>query len=435
MSATTRLVTNATYTILPLHWGSRGIWLSDWISLFTLGLAPLVAHIIAGSTSPSYLVANRPRWHDRVCFLIPATILWRYAAITDRRIRSEVWTEVDMAASNAIFWTEEGWDGSEAMMSRCLDHAVFLPDKPTARLLSKATLNNLIAFAQGVQMLFVIIGNFTSTGTYTVMDCVNGIFIPIGILGALRLCAAPWLTDDYLFRRADTDTVKLDNPSNLESLSRRGIRSWSIDSLIDENHSDDIGSSITFVTRPLPLRNQRRWASRLFRLFYLIPIAGCFVVDFLFITPWVGIFGWVGIWSTTSWTLGMYYLVHLVPTLGLFTFYFSRGPIQSTIIPCISSWWYKIYSIFIIAFTVVLIIIASIETNETVCGKYTSVDPKYGDPCATGDLVVFHLKSGSIGDFAIAGMDRQDGKFTAINFTGSCLGVPGLEWEGQTIAP
>lgn len=276
-------------------------------------------------------------------------------------------------------------------------------------------------------MVFVIIGNFTSTGTYTVMDCVNGLFIPIGILGALRLCAAPWLSDDFLFRKPDI--FKLNNVSPFENHAPKDSRRWSIDSLIDEYSPEAMARNHPDITTP---RAERMWASRLFRAFYLLPIMGCFVIDFLFITPWVGTFGWVGIWTTTSWTLGLYYLAHLLPTLAIFTFYLSRGPIQSTMIPCISSWWYKIYSMFIVAFTVVLIIIASIETNETVCGKYTSLDPKYGDPCATGDLVVFHFNSGSTGPFALA-EGWQDGRFTAVNFTGSCLGVPGLEWEGQTI--
>jgi len=63
----------------------------------------VIAHVVAGTPSATYLSRNHPRWHDYLCLYSPVSILWRYTAITGRRIRTRRWQPVDMAAANAIF--------------------------------------------------------------------------------------------------------------------------------------------------------------------------------------------------------------------------------------------------------------------------------------------------------------------------------------------
>src|SRR3569833_1136846 len=53
--------------ILPISYQSGNITFPEWISLFTLCLAPLIAHIVAGAPRPSYLCQTRPKCHDRIC--------------------------------------------------------------------------------------------------------------------------------------------------------------------------------------------------------------------------------------------------------------------------------------------------------------------------------------------------------------------------------
>lgn len=70
---------------------SYNIPFDEWITLFTLSLAPLLPHIAAGVPLPSLLIDNkkaRPSWHDKICLYKPTSIRWRYTAITDRRIRA-----------------------------------------------------------------------------------------------------------------------------------------------------------------------------------------------------------------------------------------------------------------------------------------------------------------------------------------------------------
>lgn len=414
---------NGTYTILPLHWGSRDIILADWIALFTLGLAPLVAHIISGAPRPSCLYHRRPKWHDHLCTYNPVSICWRYAAIADRRIRSPAWSIHDIAASNAIFWTAQGWDGSESMIYRSLPYAIRLPEKATVDMFSMEMLRTIIVLLQGLQALACIIGNFSSTGDYTTMDTVSGLFIPVAICGLLRLCAAFWLTDDFAYAAGGGDKIMLAPPVSNQYHNRR-----SLDSLQIEYEEVPCANNAYHA-------RSRLWCSRAFRAFYLVPILGCWCLAFLFITPWVGTYGWKGIWTTTSWLLGVYYVSLCTPMALIMGYHFARGPITTTIIPCISTWWYKAYSMMVAMFTVILIAVAAIETHKTVCGKYSSLASEYGDPCATGDLRTFKLGAGASDGFGIAERLQGDGQFVVVNYTGQCLGIPvlGDEWQNATM--
>lgn len=84
-------------------------------------------------------------------------MLWRYAAIADRRIRARDWSRVDMAAANAIFWTSDGWDASESMVERSLLYCTHLPDHGRVALLSVDMLKTGIVTLQGVQTFVVLI--------------------------------------------------------------------------------------------------------------------------------------------------------------------------------------------------------------------------------------------------------------------------------------
>lgn len=397
---------NSTYTVLPLHWGSRDIWLADWIALLTIGLAPLIVHILSGAPQPSYICHERPKWHDRICTLNPISILWRYAAITDRRILSRNWGTREFAASNAVFWTSRGWDGSEAMISQSLPYTIHLPEKATVRIFSMEMLRTVIALLQGIQALAAIIGNMTSTGDYTTMDNVSGLFMPIAMCGLLRMCAAPWLTDDFIFSIGNGGNNLNDHNERLPDVKL--TTSCDKQALSADSTSNSL----------------RSWGSLSFRIFCVINFLGFWCLGLLFITPWVGIYGWVGIWTTTAWLLGIYYMALITPLNFIMGYYFLRGPLTTTLIPCISKWWYKAYTIFFAVFTVVLVAIAAIETRKTVCGKYSTLATQYWDPCAIGDLRVLRLGFESSEGFGVAQNLNGSGQFVVANFTGQCLGVP-----------
>lgn len=96
----------------------QNINVSEWLSIFTLCLAPLVTHTLVGAPDLVVLRNPQPRWTDRVCHFNLTSIYWRYYVITCRRVCSMNWNSADMASSNAAFWTgcDSKGDGSETMM-------------------------------------------------------------------------------------------------------------------------------------------------------------------------------------------------------------------------------------------------------------------------------------------------------------------------------
>lgn len=427
------------YTILPLSWGSKGMHLADLVSLFTLGLAPLIVHIISGVPSPSYLHSRRPRWHDKIALCNPTSILWRYAAITNRRIRSGSWNNIDFAATNALFWTPEGWDGTESMVQRCLPYATHLPRKTRTDMLSLEMVKNVVVFLQGVQAAAALASDFSESITYTSLDAVNGLFLPIAMCGLLRLCAAPWLTSDYTFtinsQSVSQLNLQLSSSSSKSTFDRRDS-CLSIDSLIEHRirngtYLEPGIEDIPHVIGSTPSAVQV-WGSRIFRVVYMTPFLCAFAVCFMYLTPFVGgsLFP-MGKWTITSWLLSLFYTVIVTPGIAIYGYYFVHGEIHTTtIIPCISTTWYKAYSVFIMIFMGVLLTVSGIETRKTVCGVYTTLPSKYGDPCARGGVELYQLGSGTMEPtFGLAQNMTERGQFTVSGLNGYCLGVPGLQSE------
>jgi hypothetical protein len=74
-----------------LTYQSQGIAFTQWIELFTVCLAPLIAHVAAGAPTPTVLKKLRstsPHWTSRLTHFNPISIIWRYNAIADRRVRA-----------------------------------------------------------------------------------------------------------------------------------------------------------------------------------------------------------------------------------------------------------------------------------------------------------------------------------------------------------
>lgn len=178
--------------------------LSEWISSLTLCLAPLIVHIISGVTEPVYLSTTRPLWHDRIVHFNPTSIIWRYFAITDRRARAKLWTAYGMSASSALFWTDKGWDGVEHMIQDSVPFSVLQPSQSHTAFFSTSTLKSCTISLQGVQALYLLAGTISSG---TVRDfyvpSVVSLFLPLAILGLLRLPAAFWLTEETSYRNCD----------------------------------------------------------------------------------------------------------------------------------------------------------------------------------------------------------------------------------------
>ena len=335
------------YTLIidPISFNSGSISFTDWITLLTLCLAPLLAHIVAGAPEPTILNSTRPQWHDRALLYNPTTILWRYFATVDRRIRSHrgLWTPQRAAASNAVFWTSDGWNGSKDMIISSRHYIVHLPERPRVKLLSKSALKSLIVTAQGAQAIWLVTADFFAAhASESFVLAIDSLFVPLAVMGLMRLFAAFWLLDEF--------TYSYDN-ANFEG-EKAQLQSQSSSRLLSD------------------LENTATWGSRIFR-------ALVWSIVFLFWTMCLFNFGIGRGYASLNWTTSLllanlYYMFWLTCTAIIFACYFVRGHTNSTIIPCISSVWYKIYSAILTLATVILIIIVAIETQKLPCGRTTT---------------------------------------------------------------
>lgn len=338
---------------------SHGISFSDWVTLLTLCLAPLVAHIAAGVPPPTYLQSKRPRWHDSISHYNPTSILWRYLAIVDRRCRAKSWSLLDMAASNAIFWTGDGWDGSEAMIQKSQDFLIRSPSHHHIEPASMSTITTIIVTLQGAQALYsLIVGR---NGSYAFTVAISTIFYPLATLGLLRLPAALWLTNDYAYRNVED----WDSPAETMGFELQpGSDSQSKSALIMQ----PTASSFEVPIISNRFHSPRIWQSITVRAFYLLLVLGLLVMCIFEFVPHDG----VDDFTATTFSLSLLFLLFLTFTLGTMVWYVLLGRCNTTVVPCITKLWYKIYTGILFLAMLLVFILAALETRRSACGRWTT---------------------------------------------------------------
>ncbi|PVI04968.1 hypothetical protein DM02DRAFT_585181 [Periconia macrospinosa] len=358
------------YTVLPIRYNSQCITFPEWVSLFTLCLAPLIAHIASGAPQVSYLSNSRPKWYDHLCHYNPTSIIWRYAVIADRRIRATRWSRDDLTASNAIFWTAKGWDGREDMVFEAAPYKLRCPGLTHVQIMSVAMLKTIIVTMQGVSALYSLVALPTGATTLNFQwnMGVDMIFLPLSILGLLRLCAATWLTEDFMYASHDDkmgEVVPQRSPTII-TINNSNTRFTNSHRALDP-------FPITPLQARARFKSPSSWSSRTFRGTYLLIIGGVWAISLMDFMP--GVYLSFTFLTTTSFLAGLFYFIFLTVSIILYTFYFVRDQTTTTIIPCISKKWYKIYTLLIMGFALVLIVVASIETNKDPYGSYVNSPP------------------------------------------------------------
>lgn len=427
--------------VLPFTYQSRDISFSDWVSLITLCLAPLVAHVAAGAPQPSYLTRRRlPKWHDLLCHYNPTSILWRYFAVTDRRLRAKHWDVADIAAANALFWTDAGWDGSEKVAEQSLSFCSRLPAHARTEIASWEMIKTIVVGLQAAQAFYSIGGSLFGPGTsnYIFRFALDNMFLPIGCLGLYRFCAALWITDNFAFvdvsdpastavghrsilpeRQTIYDRNKLSVPETRIEVAGR----LSLDSFLDHPAAAEHHASRFFPTS--------RWLSRVLRICWIIPLLALTAFCIIYVAPWSfwNDREWIGwIMPASAFTMVIFYLVVFACSSLILLYYFIRGANTTTIIPCASMLWYKIYTIVISVMMVLVLVLVALETARTPCGSYSVWPPAqwHGTACPQRILPVGQDQGSG---FGLAFRSRNssetrgwmDNEFRVVNVTGFCL--------------
>jgi hypothetical protein len=432
--------------ILPLTYQNRDISFPDWVSLITLCLAPLVAHVAAGAPWPSHLTRCRPpRWHDLICHYNPTSILWRYFAIADRRLRARDWDVADIAAANALFWTETGWDGSERVAEQSLPFCSRLPVRARTEVASWEMVKTVVVGLQAAQAFYSVGGSLLGPGTsnYIFRFALDNMFLPFGCLGLYRFCAALWVTDDFAFIHV-SDPVSMalghlqidserqtilgdrNKPSVPETQTEVTGRP-SLDSFLDHHAAADGHHGSRFFPAS-------RWSSRVLRVCWTLPLLTLTAFCIIYVAPWpfwhrLDIAEWVGwIMPASAFAMVIFYLVVFGSSTLILLYYFVRGANTTTIIPCASMLWYKIYTIIISIMMVLVLVLVAFETARTPCGSYSVWPPSqwHGTACPQTILPVGQDEGSS---FGIAFRSRNssetrgwmDDEFRVLNVTGVCL--------------
>lgn len=393
------IVVKPIMTVIAFSYQSYGVDFGEWISLFTLSLAPLITHILTGIPDTIQLYTRPPHWSDRLVHFNPTSILWRYFAILDRRVRSKSWNTADMAASNTLFWTSNGWDGSEEMMVRSRAFCIRLPNHARIDLLSGSTLQTVLVALQGLQALYAT----RSRTDYSERISLATIFLPVAIFGLLRLPTALWLSSDFAYAE----------PRSLHVLSH------------DETHSGDFGEPIpddvegqilapqrtsSVAERPFdpsvsmakteqitamglhlqlelqsPLASQilpglklwsvDTWRGRLVRIMFITPVIA---IDGLVMSGFIRIAtGKAFLLTATALAVEITYLTFFICTTCIFAVNLITGKSTTTVLPGITSMWYKVYTGVLMIMAIAMIVLASIETRKSSCGVYTALSQNW----------------------------------------------------------
>ncbi|KAH8747697.1 hypothetical protein BGZ57DRAFT_835812 [Hyaloscypha finlandica] len=324
------LPSKPTSWICPFDYISTSVPAAQWLSLLTACLAPLVIHIAAGVPSPTIIGGNesleKPPWSERLPHFNPSSILWRYYAIADRRWRSKSWSREDLAATNALFWDGERWDGSEVIMARSRNFPSKLPNSTHVDFLSGSTLATITMTIQGAYSIFIVVTNSS-------MSNLADFFAPLAVIGLFRLQSAFWLSDEGAYLPFNN----WDGP----------IMTTPFEARVSEE-----------------LYSAWGWRGVIFRSWWICSMAGL---------AGYALHSCIGDLPTTWAPDVCYYasnilerVFYTVLTVGAFTihsFYVLRGQSRTTLIPCIQTMWYKIYTYLLILLALLGIAFSIVETG------------------------------------------------------------------------
>jgi hypothetical protein len=370
-----------------------------WFTMFTLCLAPLVSHIALGLPKTVIMEASAdstdsdrsskstyPPWTERITLFNPVTIVWRYYAIAYFRLRNQSWDSAELAAVNAAFWnpTTRRWDGTEATLLSARSSLTSPPETSYVKIISGSTLATVVLTLQGVQAIYFMIASIAPL-TYGFPDGLPYIFLPIGLLGLLRLPAAPWVTNEwgYDFSNSKIKTAQLKSLRfRNEKLAQtyRVLRKPVPGQYMALNMTDlserEQGIVPARPSETMPkLLNIGNWKCSVYRAWWIVSIVAIMALGLEDLTVALTPFR---IGPPTSVSLIAYEIMYLELCGGLLLItpvLVLRRKHTTTLIPCLQSWWYKLYTWLMILTALTAFILASLETVQLPDGSYTSRAP------------------------------------------------------------
>jgi hypothetical protein len=228
----------------------------------------------------------------------------------------------------------------------------------------------LIVVLQGVQALYLQFNGLRRNHQYADYVAMDSIFLPLAVLGLLRLPAAPWVTEDYSYADHRDDCRELQDVK-MQRLDLRRKRSHTFPTSATSPATDSLADvSDADCKDPHPIRS-----------FYGVAVRALYllVLTYLFGQSLYYMFRYHlrVVFTITLLLHGIVYIIILGVALSIFCFYIAIGESTSTTIPCINRLWYRLYTIFLILFSIAMVVVSGLETKQNSCGKFTTWPLKY----------------------------------------------------------
>ncbi|KAL4893622.1 hypothetical protein BDV59DRAFT_207713 [Aspergillus ambiguus] len=375
--------------------------LEDWVSILTLSFSPLIAHVLSGVPTVVRRHPKPPTWLDTLCLYNPTTILWRYLAIAVRRARyHRTWNSADMAATNALFWTSDGFDGSEEIMFQSRTFCTRVPTHSRTKFLSIDTLKTIITTLQGIQAGFVLVRGILAQVSlrynhpFNATMAMDTVFYPLAIFGLLRLFAAPWLTELYSFAEHNI----YDSEAQLTQHNTHHALSYPMPPSAEDS---EMGTKYAVTSTDGTHLNSARHLA-----FGIIMIRTCYVLILLgllglcvsYITPIRGAMTLILDGTSALILVAVVYIFMSGMSVILFTIYLIRGGLKTTtVIPCIRTWWYRLYTLVLIAAALALLVLSGYYTRRAPCGQLTMFPALYDNQVCNGTPVKPDADNAAVG--------------------------------------
>jgi hypothetical protein len=199
--------------------------------------------------------------------------------------------------------------------------------------------------------------------------------LPIGLLGLLRLPAAAWVSNEwgYTFPKKRNELGYKTGELGKEYTALR----------TSEVMREDPEECQSQLNKERRLLDTRSWKCLAYRAWWILSISGLMALAIRDITAMFNPY-------TRNQPLSVSDLLYLILYLELCTGFLLITPAlvlqrdhASTIIPCIQSLWYKLYTGLMMLTALAAVILASLETVQLPNGIFTTMPPLicYGDSC------------------------------------------------------
>jgi hypothetical protein len=358
---------------------SQAINATTWFDYITVCFAPLIAHVVAGvspitpfsssSSCDPRASSSLPSWTARLPHFNPISIVWRYYAIADRRLRAKDWDSADMAACNAVFWdTATGrFDGSEEIMVKSRAWLTKVPEQNHVPLLSASSLSSVVLTLQAAQAMFFIVAALVPNVPYHIGNGLSYVFFPLSCLGLPRLVAAFWLSGDYEYLNAENLELVRGVTRSSAGAAEKEVTGHVVEYPVGEERSVEASVSDR-------LHERHCWRGIVYRIFWIVSSCALLGTSAAATSKL-----WWGYpenmpYSSVSRLMGngMYFVTTSAAML-IYGTYILMGRTHTTLIPCIHSTWYKIFTIILMAMALVAVLSNFLETRQLLNGTATTL--------------------------------------------------------------